>query len=99
MSEYIKFLQCGTLQILTGNAFTYEEQFKFGLSSVDAKCLSEDVVVSNTSLLTVVELHEIIISGRVKDEEHLEKLTAILEDRVLNGPLEEARKIHLPRSS
>lgn len=65
MSEYIKFLQCGTLQTLTGNVFTYEEQFKFGIKPVDSNCLSEDVIVGNTELLNVQQLHEYITNGKV----------------------------------
>ena len=66
MSEYIKFLQCGTLQTLTGNVFSYEEQFKFGIKSVDSNSLSEDVIVGNTELLSVKQLHDYIASGKVK---------------------------------
>ena len=66
ISEYIKFLQCGTLQTLTGNVFSYEEQFKFGIKLVDSNSLSEDVIIGNTELLSVKQLHEYIASGKVK---------------------------------
>ena len=66
MSDYIKFLQFGTLQTLTGNVFTYEEQFKFGINSVDPNCLPEDVIVGNTELLAIQQLHDYVTSGKVK---------------------------------
>ena len=66
MSDYIKFLQFGTLQTLTGNVFTYEEQFKYGINSVDPNCLPEDVIVGNSELLTIQQLHDYVTSGKVK---------------------------------